>query len=45
MLGLLLDRRPDTASAAEPSCGLGLPSMALGEGLLPLLLPGLPAGR
>jgi hypothetical protein len=44
MFGLLLALSPDTASCAEPGCGLTLPYMPLGEGLLPLLLLGLPEG-
>ena len=45
MFGLLLALSPDTASCAEPGCGLTLLYMPpLGEGLLPLLLLGLPEG-
>jgi hypothetical protein len=41
MLGLLLVRSPTTASC----CGLGLRIMPLGDGLLPLLLLGLPDSK
>jgi hypothetical protein len=41
MLGLLLERSAATASG----CGLGLRIMPLGDGLLPLLLLGLPDSK